>query len=72
VTGPIVWTALQINAVGALYAGTNGSGVFISTDGGQSWQPDNNGNSDIDGADVVRRPVLERAQSEAAAISLRW
>lgn len=41
---------LQINTLafgnGNIYAGTNGWGVFTSTDGGHSWNPSNTGISD--------------------------
>ncbi len=43
---------------GTLYAGTNGEGVFVSVDGGESWTPFNDG---LATTDITR---LEISQSE--------
>ena len=39
--------ALVVNSSGYIFAGTYGAGVYLSTDGGTSWSPINNGLTDL-------------------------
>lgn len=39
--------SLIVNALGHLYAGTDGQGVYRSTDDGATWEPANNGLTDL-------------------------
>ncbi len=39
--------ALAVNSSGYIFAGTDGSGVYLSTDAGTTWSPMNNGLTDL-------------------------
>lgn len=48
--GSYVWAvAVDPTAPGTLYAGLNAGGVYKSTDGGQTWQPKNDGLQSLEG-----------------------
>jgi photosystem II stability/assembly factor-like uncharacterized protein len=57
-------TALAVATGGTtIYAGTGGNGVFISTNGAASWQDDNAGDANLEGA-AVAGLVVDPAQSQ--------